>query len=135
MGSPLQRMGLYGETGEKPAVVDGNLVNAIWDVGVASTVYKNLGGKSKTPVGELESTSVPLDRFRRVPNSLAEELTLDEAASGAGYRIMEEKKLGDPRYSRMEKWQHVHTHPDGTKTVIHFVVDPETGVRTDFKFQ
>ena len=47
-GSPLQRMGLYGETGEKPAVVDGNLVNALWDAGAAATVYKNLGAKEIT---------------------------------------------------------------------------------------
>ena len=75
------------------------------------------------------------DRFRRIPNNLAEELALDEATHGAGNRIMENKVLGDPRYSGMEKWQHVHVQPDGTKIVIHFVVDPQTRVRLDFKFK
>ena len=44
-GTPLQRIGLYGETGEKPVVIDGNLVNALWDAGAAVTAYKNLGAK------------------------------------------------------------------------------------------
>ena len=44
-GSPLQRLGAYGNVGERPAVVDGEIVNALWDLGAASTVYKNLGAR------------------------------------------------------------------------------------------
>ena len=75
------------------------------------------------------------DGFRRNPRNLAEQLSLEEVYGGAGYRIMENKALGDPRYIGMEKWQHVHTQPDGSKIVIHFIVDPQTGARTDFKFK
>ena len=131
-GSPLKRLGVYGE---EPIVAEPEIVDALWDLGAAATAYKNLGGKSGTPIGKLETGKMTPDRFRRIPNNLAEELALDEATHGAGNRIMENKVLGDPRYSGMEKWQHVHVQPDGTKIVIHFVVDPQTRVRLDFKFK
>ena len=131
-GSPLRRLSAYGES---PMVADPEIVNAVWDLGAAVTAYRNLGGKPGTPIGKLETGKITPDRFKRIPNNLPEELTLDEATHGAGNRIMENKVLGDPRYSGMEKWQHVHVNPDGTKIVIHFVVDPRTGVRTDFKFK
>ena len=35
----------------------------------------------------------------------------------------------------MEKWQRVHYNPNGTNTVIHYVPDPKTGRRLDFKFK
>ena len=129
-------LGLPATTfGESPMVADPEIVNAVWDLGAAVTAYRNLGGKPGTPIGKLETGKITPDRFKRIPNNLPEELTLDEATHGAGTRIMENKVLGDPRYSGMEKWQHVHVNPDGTKIVIHFVVDPRTGVRTDFKFK
>ena len=129
-------LGLLATTfGESPMVADPEIVNAVWDLGAAVTAYRNLGGKPGTPIGKLETGKITPDRFKRIPNNLPEELTLDEATHGAGNRIMENKVLGDPRYSGMEKWQHVHVNPDGTKIVIHFVVDPRTGVRTDFKFK
>ena len=131
-GSPLRRLGAYRES---PVVVGPEIVNGIWDLGAAATVYRNLGGKSGNLIGKIETDKITPDRFRRIPNNLPEELTLDEATHGAGNRIMENKVLGDPRYSGMEKWQHVHVRPDGTKIVIHFIVDPQTGVRTDFKFK
>ena len=131
-GSPLRRLSAYGES---QMVADPEIVNAVWDLGAAVTAYRNLGGKPGTPIGKLETGKITPDRFKRIPNNLPEELTLDEATHGAGNRIMENKVLGDPRYSGMEKWQHVHVNPDGTKIVIHFVVDPRTGERTDFKFK
>ena len=47
-GSPLQRMGAYGNAGDNPVVVDGTIVDALWDLGAAATVYKNLGAKEIT---------------------------------------------------------------------------------------
>jgi RHS repeat-associated protein len=72
------------------------------------------------------------DKFRRTPNNLAEKLSMDEAKGGAGEVIM--RNLKDPRFKGMEKLQHMHVHPDGTKTVIHYVRDPATGKLLDFKF-
>lgn len=133
-GQTLKRLGLYGD-GEPNTPIDGAIVDAVWDLGAAATAYKNLGAKTGKPMGTLETEEIKLDHFRRVPETLAETLTMEDAMSGSGYRIMETKALGDPRYLGMEKWQHVHTLPDGTKIVIHFIVDPKSGVRTDFKFK
>ncbi len=74
-----------------------------------------------------------VDKFRRAPKNLAEKLSMDEAKGGAGRKIMD--NLGDPKFKGMEKWQHVHKHPDGTNTVIHYVRDPKTGQLLDFKFK
>jgi len=73
------------------------------------------------------------DKFRRTPRNLAEKLSMDEAKGGAGRKIMD--GLSDPKYGGMEKWQHVHRHPDGTNTVIHYVRNPATGKLTDFKLK
>jgi hypothetical protein len=73
------------------------------------------------------------NEVRRTANTLSEQLALQEARGGAGQKIID--SLGDPRYKEMEKWQHVHTNPDNSKTVIHYVVDPKTGASTDFKFK
>ena len=75
------------------------------------------------------------DRFRRSPSTLSEQLVLEEAKSGAGIRIMDKTSLGDTRYQGMYKMQHVHYNPNGTKTVIHYIVDPNTGAKMDFKFK
>ena len=58
-GSPLQRLGAYGNAGERPAVVDGEIVDALWDLGAASTAYKNLGGNTPkvSPASQGRSTT------------------------------------------------------------------------------
>jgi RHS repeat-associated protein len=73
---------------------------------------------------------------RTAPRSLAEKLTLDEAEAGAGRRIMQ-GKINDPRYPEevWAKMQHVHEHPDGTQTVIHYWQNLQTGAREGFKFK
>jgi hypothetical protein len=73
---------------------------------------------------------------RTEPRNLAEKLTLDEAAGGAGTRIMK-GKIKDPKYPEnlWAKMQHVHQHPDGTQTVVHYWENLETGLRHGFKFK
>ena len=112
----------------------GQIAEGDYESGALNVVAGGLRvGGSIVSAGAM-TTSTP-DSFRRNPNNLAEQLALDEAKSGAGSRIMEGTSLGDPRYQGMEKWQHIHANPDGTKTVIHYIVDPTTGNTMDFKFK
>ena len=73
---------------------------------------------------------------RTEPRGLAEKLTLDEAKGGVGKRIMQ-GKIVDPKYPEniWAKMQHVHEHPDGTRTVIHYWENLQTGAREGFKFK
>ena len=90
-------------------------------------------GTTPTQASEGETDATGEDLARRKPQNLSEKLALDEAQRGAGKKIID--NLRDPRFNGMEKWQHVHHNPDGTKTVIHYVRNPETGQRLDFKFK
>lgn len=51
----------------------------------------------------------------------AQKLALDEAMAGAGSRIMQ-GRIKDPKYPEdiWAKIEHVHHHPDGTATVVHY---------------
>ena len=73
---------------------------------------------------------------RTQPANLAEKLTLDEAVAGAGNRIMQ-GKINDPRYPEAiwAKMQHVHQHPGGNQTVIHYWQNLQTGLSHGFKFK
>lgn len=72
---------------------------------------------------------------RTIPKNLAEKLALNEVKAGAGRRIME-GMIKNSRYpeNTWAKIQHVHGHPDGTKTVIHYWENLNTGAREGFKF-
>jgi hypothetical protein len=100
-----------------------------------SLVY--LSEAAETPVsGGDESQEVPSEKPRTEPRDLAEELTLDEATAGAGKRIMQ-GEIDDPMYPEdiWAKMQHVHENPDGTKIVIHYWENLQTGAREGFKFK
>lgn len=73
---------------------------------------------------------------RTAPRNLAEKLALDEAKGGAGKRIMQ-GKINDSKFPEdvWAKMQHVHEHPGGTQTVIHYWENLQTGVREGFKFK
>jgi len=73
---------------------------------------------------------------RTEPRSLVEQLALDEAAGGAGRRIMQ-GEIQDPMYPEdvWAKMQYVRTHPDGTQTIIHYWENLQTGLREGFKFK
>lgn len=75
-------------------------------------------------------------RIRRSAENLAEQLAMEEAKGGAGTRIMQ-GKINDPRYPKdvWAKMQHVHEHPGGAKTVIHYWENQQTGSREGFKFK
>lgn len=66
----------------------------------------------------------------------AEKRTLDEAKGGAGRRIIQ-GQIKDAKYPKdlWAKVQHVHEHPDGTTTVIHYWENLQTGAREGFKFK
>lgn len=79
------------------------------------------------------ATSTPSDRWDREPRGLQDQMALDAARKGAGEKIME--NLGDPRYEGMEKWEYKFKSANGRDTVVHYVYDPVTGQRMDFKFK
>jgi hypothetical protein len=60
-------------------------------------------------------------------------MALEAATKGAGRRII--KDLDDPRYSGMEKWEYKVKSANGRDSVVHYVRDPKTGKRMDFKFK
>jgi RHS repeat-associated protein len=70
--------------------------------------------------------------FRRLPKSAQDVLALEGAQAGKGRLIME--NLSDPRYTGWEKW-HYSVGPKGSKSVVHYIRNPETGYLTDFKFK
>ena len=73
---------------------------------------------------------------RTDPRNLSEQLALEEARSGPGKRILEDK-IRDPKYPEdtWKKMQHAHPNPDGTNTTIHYWENVQTGVREGFKFK
>jgi hypothetical protein len=73
---------------------------------------------------------------RTEPLNLAEKLALDEAAGGAGRRIMK-GRIKDPDFPEdvWAKIEHVHKHPDGSQSVIHYWENLQTGSREGFKFK
>ncbi|NER12848.1 RHS repeat-associated core domain-containing protein [Leptobacterium flavescens] len=70
--------------------------------------------------------------FRRLPKSAQDVLALEGAQAGKGRLII--RNLSDPRYRGWEKW-HYSVGPKGSKSVVHYIRNPETGYITDFKFK
>ena len=70
--------------------------------------------------------------FRRLPNSAQDVQALTEAQAGMGRNL--NIKLGDPTYQGWEKWHH-SVGPKGSKSVVHYLRNPQTGFLTDFKFK
>ena len=73
---------------------------------------------------------------RAEARNLAEKLALDEAKAGAGKRIMQ-GRINDPAYPEdtFAKMSHIHEHPGGWQTEIHYWEDLTSGVRSGFKFK
>ncbi len=68
---------------------------------------------------------------RTEPKNLKEKLTLEEAKSAPGKRIMK-GKIKDPRFQKeWKKMRYIHTNPDGTKIEIHFW-EHESSCRNSF---
>ena len=120
-GSPLQRLGAYGNAGERPAVVDGEIVDALWDLGAASTAYRNLGGKVepvKTEVvqrwmswAELENTvETGLIRGGRPGDNF-----VTDSANGDAFRAVERLALDHIPEVRVELEVPLGVFPDPTR--------------------
>lgn len=105
--------------------------------------------KGRTPsLGSLKNMSGSLDEaaalartqpygantnvFRRVPYSSQDVQALTEAQAGMGRNL--NLKLGDTRYTGWEKWHH-SVGVKGSKSVVHYLRNPQTGFLTDFKFK
>lgn len=71
---------------------------------------------------------------RTMPKNLSEQLTLEEAKSGMGVRIME-NRINDPHRLKLHKMSHTHKDFYGNMIEIHYWFDPETGLRREFKFK
>jgi hypothetical protein len=77
-----------------------------------------------------------------VPNTLAEQIALNEARAGAGREIIGSSALGDmPRlvdnYGPGEwvKMELVHHNPDGSQINIHWFRNKTTDQNVEFKFK
>jgi len=75
------------------------------------------------------------DRFKdaRHPISIQDQMALDAAKNGAGQRII--TNLNDTKYKGMDKWEYKVKSAEGKDSVIHYVVNPKTNERMDFKFK
>ena len=120
--------------------------NRVWDfsiqeqasAGGASALTLELRPGSELSYDDWTSGSPLAARrgVRTAPRNLGEKLALDEAKGGAGKRIMQ-GKINDPEYPEdvWAKMQHVHEHPGGSQSVIHYWENLETGAREGFKFK
>ena len=76
-----------------------------------------------------------LDFKRSTPKNLLEKLTLDEAKSGAGEPIME-NRIKDPKYKDTHtKYEHTHKSPDGKNITVHYWKNNSSGELSGFKFK
>jgi len=74
-----------------------------------------------------------IDKWSRTPKSLQDKMALEAAKKGAGEHL-KKLELLDPKYKGMEKWQYKVKSKSGRDTVVHYIRDPKTGKRMDFKF-
>ena len=99
---------------------------------------RELGGSRAR---EADRRPVLPGRVRTEPRNLREKLALDEARTGAGYRIMQGKIKQSYRFpeDQWAKMAHTHAHRDVLgnpyESVIHFWQNLETGFRKGFKFK
>jgi len=70
------------------------------------------------------------------PQTLQEQLAMDEAQQGAGNRIMTHDQIDDPLYSdpAWEKFQHRKTTADGNLITIHYMRNSENSETAQYKF-
>jgi len=81
------------------------------------------------------------DRFSREPKTIQDKFALAEAKT---VRLDKERKNGtclinddldDSRYKNMQKWGYTIKSQKGRISEVHFVYDPKTETRMDFKFK
>ncbi|MDR9754992.1 RHS repeat-associated core domain-containing protein [Pseudomonas sp. SZMC_28357] len=74
-----------------------------------------------------------VDKWSREPKSIQDKMTLNSAKAGEGDVII--KNLNDPLYQGMEKLELKIKSQNGRDSVVHYVRNPKTGERMDFKFK
>ncbi len=98
---------------------------------IASNGYGNVIVKDsqKSESGKKQSP-------RTEPKNLEEQLTLEEAKTNEGKRIME-NEINDPKYPKKDwkKQQYVHENFEGTGKTIHYWENIQTGEKHGFKFK
>ncbi|MCB1114587.1 MAG: hypothetical protein KDK62_07515 [Chlamydiia bacterium] len=75
------------------------------------------------------------NEISRDPKSIQDRLTLEAAQNGAKDVDVIIEELSDPRFRGMEKVKYETISECGAKSKVHFVRDPKTGERFDFKFK
>jgi hypothetical protein len=65
IGSPLKRMGAYGN-GEPPQMVDPQLVNAVYDAAAATVAFRALGARGVPPLGAVAADSAAKGGGRKI---------------------------------------------------------------------
>jgi hypothetical protein len=73
------------------------------------------------------------EKWSRSPRGLMDQMVLDAAQQGKGIRIID--SLSDPQFRGMEKWSYGESSASGARSEVHYVRDPVTGQRRDFKFK
>ncbi len=73
------------------------------------------------------------DKWSRTPKSIQDKMALEAAKEGQGNVIV--KSLNDPQFRGMEKIELKVKSAKGNDSVVHYVRDPKTGNRMDFKFK
>ncbi|WP_436263250.1 RHS repeat-associated core domain-containing protein [Pseudomonas brassicacearum] len=73
------------------------------------------------------------DKWSREPKSIQDQMTLQAAKEHRGKKII--KKLDDPKFKGMEKWELKTKSNNRNDSVVHYVLDPSTDKLMDFKFK
>ncbi len=89
---------------------------------------------AQTNLDGLSSEKPKVDKWVRTPSSLQDEMAMRAAKAGEG-RPIRNVTLNDPQYIGMVKMRYAVKSANGKDTVIHYIYDPKTGQRMDFKFK
>ncbi|MBB4038360.1 uncharacterized protein RhaS with RHS repeats [Dysgonomonas hofstadii] len=131
-GTPASGVDIgFAAVGAVIPVVSGSLLK-----GIVKSIGKALGIVSDAKKAE-KVVDGAQSGARTQPRNLQEQLTLEEAKSGAG--VDYSGRLGDPKYKEnggdFVKKQHNHNHGDGTSTEVHYDVNTKTGEASGFKIK
>jgi len=99
----------------------------------ARTASKAGKGTTRISLDGLGLEKPKVDKWVRTPSSLQDQMALRAAEAGEGKVLNIE--LRDPRYKNMLKKRVEVTSDLGKKSVVHYVLDPTTGLKYDFKFK
>ena len=89
----------------------------------------------RTAVQQSSTSISNTNSVRTEPKNLAEQLTMQEAQSGQGRPIMQDR-IKDPNWQGWQKIEHYHLDLNTNKNItIHYWHNPRTNVNTGFKFK